>query len=758
MNNNFFRILSFLILALGANVLSAQNYLYKNKQSDYQIVISDSASGVEVYAANELQRLLAECAHCTLPILKENQLPAKDSTFVSVGLTNLLPAGILDSVCDDGFVVVADGCRLYLAGKEKKSTLYAVYDFLEHEMGFRLYAPTALSIPLGDDFKIPNIQRIENPDFSYREVLYYYPNHSQLYADWHHLHNRADMKKEWGIFVHTFRHLVPAERYFEEHPEWFSEINGKRVKDGQLCLSNPQVLETLCRNLDSMMKLNPDAKIWSVSNNDNYNNCTCEHCHRMDSLYGSPAGTLVNFINQVARRFPDKTISTLAYQYTRQAPQRNIVPDSNVNIMFCSIECGRQEAIETSPSEASFRKDMEEWSKLTNNIFVWDYVVQFRNMLNPFPNLHVLQPNLQFFKNHGVKLMFEQGTGADNKTSWMELRNYLLAKLLWNTNADVSALTTDFCNGYYGPASVYIQDFFAEMTKSLLASGKRLDIYGYPIHGKDGYLSPSQISYYQSLIRNAYQQVKNDPVLTDRVRYLELSLDFAVLELAMSNVSSELSFFIPQNDGSRQINEAMLRKADDFVRDCHRFGIENLEEMGYSPEEFRANIDNYLRKSTIPNLAAGKMVKLYTHYSPKYDATCGAAALTDGVSGILNYNYNWLGFYGEPLWADIDLETVQSVKKVSLDFYFYPLSWIFLPKKVEVYVSKNEKKWEKVGEESVENPQLLAKAFIKTFQVNFKSKKARYVRVIAYPLSQIPEWHRAVGNPCWIFCDEIVVE
>lgn len=757
MGHRLFSIFCVILLLCGTQFVSAQNYLFKDNQSDYQIVIPDSASNVESQAAIELQRLVAQCSQCTLPIIHESQLPAKDSTFVSIGLTQLLSPGLIDDVKDDGFIVMSDGCRLYLAGKEKKATLYAVYDFLEHEMGFRLYTPSALSIPSSKEFELTDFQRIENPDFTYRETLYLYPNQSQFYADWHHLQNRADMKREWGMFVHTFKHLVDPELYFETHPEWFSEINGKRVKDGQLCLTNPQVLEVLCHHLDSMMKLNPEAKIWSVSNNDNYNNCTCEHCRRMDSLYGSPAGTLLNFINQEARRFPDKTISTLAYQYTRQAPQRNIVPDSNVNIMFCSIECGRQEAIETLASEASFRKDMEDWSRLTNNIFLWDYVVQFRNMLNPFPNLHVLQPNLQYFHNHGVKLMFEQGTGDVNKTSWMELRTYLLAKLLWNVDADVKALTDDFCDGYYGRAAVPIKEFYRSMTESLIASGKRLDIYGYPIHGKDGYLSPSQVDYYQYLIYTAYLLVGNDSLLTSRVRYLELSLDFAILELAMSNVSPKLSFFIPQADGSRQINEEMVQRADAFVRDCDRFGVESLEEMGYSPEEFRANIDNYLRKSMSSNLAKGKAVKLHTDFSPQYNAVCGASALTDGVSGILNYNNNWLGFYGKPLFADIDLEKVQEVSNISLDFYFYPLSWIFLPQKVEFYVSKNEKKWEKVGEVSAENPEWLAKAFIKTFKAEFPSKKARFIRVIAQPLPQIPDWHRAVGNPCWIFCDEIIV-
>ena len=157
---------------------------------------------------------------------------------------------------------------------------------------------------------------------------------------------------------------------------------------------------------------------------------------------------MIWFVNKVAAEFPDKIISTLAYQYTRSAP-KNIKPASNVNIMFCSIECNRSRSLATDSLSASFRKDAEDWCALTDNIFMWDYVVQFRNMVSPFPNLRVLQPNIQYFRDKGMKMMFQQGTGGNN-SEFYELRQYLIAKLLWNPDADVDALMDDFLQGYYG--------------------------------------------------------------------------------------------------------------------------------------------------------------------------------------------------------------------------------------------------------------------------------------------------------------------
>ena len=69
--------------------------------------------------------------------------------------------------------------------------------------------------------------------------------------------------------------------------------------------------------------------------------------------------------------------------------------------------------------------------------------------------------------------MFEQGTGANNMTSWMELREYMLAKLLWNVNADPDSLLHDFCIHYYGLSAQPVEDLYREMHRALIASGQR---------------------------------------------------------------------------------------------------------------------------------------------------------------------------------------------------------------------------------------------------------------------------------------------
>lgn len=783
----FFIGLIFLLIPL-FSVGQTTPMLVNRGASDYVIVLPNNPSPLEQYVANDLATLIKMMAGAeapVTPIIYEVSYKA-GTPALFIGNSNVNRKYFANTkLRHDGYAIRKEGHNLHIMGYSDTATCYAVYHFAEHGLDCHLYTPTALTVHQTKSLQLPNINCTESPDFTYREVLYRYPNISKRYALWHRLHNRSDMNRQWGMFVHTFNILLPADKYFDSHPEWYSEINGRRVRDGQLCLTNPEVLNRLCLNLQQEIRKNPSAKIWSVSNNDNTNNCTCPRCKVADSIYGGPSGTLINFINQVARRFPDKTISTLAYQYTRHAPQNPTVkPDSNVNIMLCSIESGRQAPIAIDQEETSFRSDLEQWSQLTNNIFLWDYVVQFRNYWNPFPNLHVLQPNLQLFHQHGVQQIFEQGSGVNDKTSWMELRTYIIAQLMWDVDANVDSLIHTFCNGYYGPAGTAVETIIHEMTDALTSSHTRLDIYGYPINGKDSYLHPNRLDRYQDLMTEAYASTEgyitpNHHFLDeeapysyrDRLRYFELALDYSIIELAAANVSPYYTFFHSTlldtafstsnngvaNPSERTLNTAMIDRLNQFVADCSRFGISSLDEMGYAPATFLENLKKYLYKCDLDNsLSYGKPVTLAHAYDSRYPAQ-GNSSLTDGTAGILNYNWNWLGFYGEDFDAVVDLGTTQDIHSISTDFFFYPLSWIFLPQDVIYYVSNNGRSWREVYRAKGNNEPILAKPIISTFFADDLKVKARYVRVVGKKLPTIPDWHRATGNPAWLFTDEIVV-
>ena len=467
-------------------------------KSPYRIILPLRANDVEQKSAKELQTYLYRMSNVLLPIV-EDSAHETASEFL-IGQTNrtqpLLPDFDPATLETDGFTLRTRGGKVLIVGGTKKGTLYGVYALLEDYLGCRMYSATAIDVPRRKIVTLPTINTTQVPFIRFREV-HYLNAMDRAYSDWHKLHSLSDQQEEWGMWVHTFERLVPAREHFETHPEYFSLLGNRRIPNGQLCLSHPDLLPVLTEALRGLVMKQPAAHYWSVSQNDNFNECQCDSCRAQNARYGASSGTMLAFVNRVAHAFPDKTISTLAYQYTRAAP-RDIAPAANVNIMLCSIECNRSQPIASDPRSASFRKDIEDWGKLTDNILMWDYVVQFRNLVSPFPNLRVLQPNIQLFVKNNIRMMFQQGCGA-NVGEFGELRTYLIAKLLWNPDCNVDSVMNDFLSGYYGAAGKYIRTYIDTMHDALEQSGAILDIYGYPYDAIRSYLTPNLITQYSRL-------------------------------------------------------------------------------------------------------------------------------------------------------------------------------------------------------------------------------------------------------------------
>ena len=101
----------------------------------------------------------------------------------------------------------------------------------------------------------------------------------------------------------------------------------------------------------------------------------------------------------------------------------------------------------------AFRRDIEGWSKIAPQLFVWDYVTNFSSYIVPHPNMRVLAPNIRFFTDHHVIGLFEQGDSQSTIGDFLRLRAWLLAHLMWDPARDEEALIAEFLQGYYGAGS-----------------------------------------------------------------------------------------------------------------------------------------------------------------------------------------------------------------------------------------------------------------------------------------------------------------
>lgn len=532
----FFQIV-FLLLAF--QTMNAQPiHLIGKGKSSYRIILPQHPSSVEIQAGKVLQDYLHRITRVTLPIGFDSE---KEFPFeILIGkVARTEQKGVDYNVLNkDGVLIRTVGKKLLITGGNNKGVLYGVYTFLDQYLGCRKYATDVTYVPEKRTIQLNAIDDLQLPAFAYRET-YYHEAWDPEYMDWHKLNShlgRNGEKSEWGYWVHTFSALLDPKEYGDAHPEYFSYYNGKRhpgtvpswdgsgyQPEAQLCLTHPDVLEIVCRNLKKAIEKNPDALYWSVSQNDNVNYCRCDRCAALDQQYAPPPsekkklathagqyetlgmGSLLSFINKVADRFPDKIISTLAYQYTR-TPPKGIVPRKNVNIMLCNIESSRNDPM--TVGDKSFSEDLIGWGKLTKNMIVWDYVIRFSNLLAPFPNLRVLQPNLQFLHSNGVSAMFEQGN-RDSGGEFAALRAYLISRMLWNPNIDFQKEMDEFLHGYYGAAAPDIKTYINLLhDNNQWGKEVKMSIFGSPVQDKESFLSEALITRYIEIFDRALQKVE----------------------------------------------------------------------------------------------------------------------------------------------------------------------------------------------------------------------------------------------------------
>ena len=738
----------------GAAELPAQTALprtlVENGQALFNIAIPPGANEIERRAAAILQDAFFKMSGTRLSIEEKNKPGRTNEILIGFPKTQW-PRSFQSSLFKlkaDGFLV-ALGRNVYIASGGGKGSIYGVVYLLEKYFGCRRYSPTAEIFPKLDKLILPPLFDLENPVNEFRAVNGEFSRDPD-YRDWNRL-NLTEEAFARGYYVHTFNKLVPWETYFADHPEYYAWMNGKRIKD-QLCPSNPEVLRLAIEKLRAETAAQPDKKLWSVSQNDNFSFCQCPACSRIIEEEGSPAGPVLRFVNAVAEAFPDKTISTLAYQYSRPAPKKT-KPAANVQVMLCTIELNRSLPIADDPDSRSFLRDIVDWGKIAKNIYLWDYTVDFAHQVSPFPNLHVLQANILLFVRNGVHQHFQQ-TNTASGHEFSELKGWLLSRLLWNPDLDFEAALDDFLGGFYGGAAPWIRRYIASLQDALLKSSAKLDIYEPPNAHADDYLSASNAALYNRLFDSALAAVAGDPILVGRVLNARLPLQYAILEIGKNDMFGPRGFYEERN-GRFTARHEMTQLLNDFYTACLGSDVRTLNESGLTPKAYYDACTRFIDVQTEGNLAFRQPVLADPPPAAKYSQG-NLALLTNGVRGANDFKVHWLGWEGGDFLLDLDLGTPAAPKTIALSTLYDPKSWILHPRRVTCLVSSDGRSFQPIGTTELDGDQR-REDVTRTWTWTTALGNVRYVRFQVEGTKRLPDWHPSAGGLSWVFVDEIVV-
>jgi len=514
-------------------------------KSEYRIVIAADASPSTQYGAKELQTFVKQISGVELPLIMDREAATGHEILLgsSSHVKTLTTSIDMSQLGKEGYVIRTVGPHLVIAGGALRGNLYGVYGLLEDHLGCRWFAPGVSRIPHMAQITLGPINETKIPVLEYREPYTF----DCMDGDWcaRNRMNSSSARLEArhggrvrfadGLFVHTFATLVPPAKYFATHPEYFSLVGGKRQNGyAQLCCTNEDVIRICTEGIRAAMRAQPDATVFSVSQNDTDMHCECPRCQALARQEGSQGAPVLNLANRVAaaveKDFPGKVVETLAYQWTRKAP-KTMRPRPNVIVRLCSIECCFSHPLATcdSSENRAFRDDLQAWSKVSQRLWIWDYTTDFAHYLMPFPNQRVRRPNIQFFVANHVKGIFEQDTYDTPHSELAALGGYLTAKFLWNPDYDQDRAMNEFLDGYYGKAARPIRQYIDLLHNRVERENIHVHIFDPP--------TKPYLDYYLLCPANAFWKeaervVAGDPSILRRVQLSRMSVDYAIMECA----------------------------------------------------------------------------------------------------------------------------------------------------------------------------------------------------------------------------------
>ncbi|MBQ8320699.1 MAG: DUF4838 domain-containing protein [Clostridia bacterium] len=370
-----------------ATVTNASGYFIQNGKTDYTIVIPKDAKKYELQAAELINQYTALATGATYPVVTDENLKA-NGKYISIGETTLLhESGIaipFSRYKRSGFRCYTEGNVLYLAGARsnlRKGTLYAAQEFLKYTIGFKAYSIDEIKYNKLSSVRAFNFDVVEIPEFDDRR----YGVGTIVRNDEHVNLLRMDVKGEGEIPFSGHSHftVLPPEIYFDEHPDWYwYKTEGATEYDsledmfinGQLCLSNQEMIAEFCNQIVEWFRKYPDADFVHLGMQDSQTGCQCKNCKAKIAQYNTNfSGLNIMFMNQVARTVeaeiqrtePERelTFECFAYFTTLIPPAdevngvwkehcAEVVPDQNVMIQFAPLGYNTSEVLDSNyPNE-----------------------------------------------------------------------------------------------------------------------------------------------------------------------------------------------------------------------------------------------------------------------------------------------------------------------------------------------------------------------------------------------------------------------
>ena len=459
-------------------------------------------------AAVELADYLGKAGGKRPSLFAESAPEAQQGNRIFVGPCQASIPLVTDPLLPEELLVLTHGSDLHLVGGDLApgerpchGTLYAVYDFLEREVGVRWLFPGEHGevVPQHRRLLLSDLNRRYQPPVAKRKVRNVAVSREETFrpllekwgiplADWKTAHGPATtgpwfVRQRLGARIeldggHAYDGWY--ETHGKTHPEWFAlqpdSTRDQKLPRERLCKSNPALWDEIARVLVAEFKANPKKLTASLAPNDGGANkfCLCDACRSLDPPeapklsndsqlvdpatgrpfpeYPSLSDRVFTFFNEVAKRvrteMPDRDLVCYAYSVYRSVPVRVKSLEPNLIVGYVGLK----------------RDEIEAWARIAPRLYIRP------NDLGPAIDLGLPRNHAAWFAESVRHCVDHRAVGFDFDNchgNWSAhgLDYYVLCKALWDPDIDVEATIDDYCRAAYGPAAAVMREYHDLLAK-----------------------------------------------------------------------------------------------------------------------------------------------------------------------------------------------------------------------------------------------------------------------------------------------------
>ena len=571
-------------------------------KSKYKIVIPTGSSKMLTVAADELQAFFKEATGNLLEIIYDSGLLYdENSYFLSIGETTIYKGSAVkvdyEKLGEDGLRLVTCGNTVIMVGGSDRGSMFAMYEFLERMFNFETYASDEYYIDKNvKGRKLKDFDITEIPSFARRAVGLF------SFSDDGTFRNRMRQERYdegWIYWSHSHFRILPLDKYWEKHKDWYYPKDAESAETvTQLCLSNEEMRAEFTRVLIELIKNNPEFNHIMLGQQDHDTFCDCVNCKAETSVYKN-SGMMMRFINKVAadvQSYIDENepgrefyLGTFSYLSTSEPPVNennqpiddSVRPAKNVLVLIAPIYACNSHPYD-APCNTEFKLQFDGWKNVASgHLLFWIYNKVFSQYFIPFNNFSTLVDNYKILQDLGAYFVYHQGNKETAAGGMEELKCYVEAKLMWNTNLNYDKLVSDFINNYYKDAAPYYREYYDLLRMSYAKwDSQGLHTYNNGVKALEifdsKYWTQDLLDQFEELFQEMFKAIEKYKS-TDVELYERLKLRIQKEHLTTRYLYMEFYLDkLPYEVAKEWINE--------FEQVCSRCGITVWKEMFYSAD------------------------------------------------------------------------------------------------------------------------------------------------------------------------------